>query len=101
MALAPAPPSAAAPARPMPRTGVFAVAALGSLGAGAIHAAAIGAHGEHRQAVFTFACVSLFPYGLGAVALVSHPKLVGLALALGNLALVGGWMLAKVSASGI
>jgi hypothetical protein len=85
----------------MLRTGTFAVAALASLGAGAIHAAAIGAHGEHRQAVFTFALVSLFQIGLGAFALVSNRKLVGVALAVGNLALVGGWMLAKVSSSGI
>jgi hypothetical protein len=85
----------------MLRTGTFGVAALASLGAGAIHAAAIGAHGEHRQAVFTFALVALFQLGVGAVALVSSRKLVGLALAVGNLALVGGWVLAKTSSSGI
>lgn len=101
MALALDTPFAAAPARPMLRTGAFALAALGSLGAGAVHAAAIGAHGEHRQAVFTFALVALFQIGLGAIALVSNRKLVGVALALGNLALVGGWVLAKTSSSGI
>jgi hypothetical protein len=85
----------------MLRTGTFAVAALGSLGAGAIHAAAIGAHGEHHEAVVTFAFVALFQIGLGAVALVSNRKLVGLALGLGNLALVGGWVLAKTATNGI
>jgi hypothetical protein len=93
--------AAAAPARPTIRTGTFALGALASLGAGGIHAAAIGAHGEHRQAVYTFAVVALFQIGIGAVALVSNRKLVGAALALGNLALVGGWLLAKVSSSGI
>src|SRR3954453_8940022 len=101
MALALDTPYAAAPARPMLRTGAFAVAALGSLGAGAIHAAAIGAHGEHRQAVLTFAVVALFQIGIGAYALISNRKLVGIALGLGNLALVGGWVLAKTSVSGI
>jgi hypothetical protein len=91
----------AAPARPTIRTGTFAVGALASLGAGGIHAAAIGAHGEHRQAVYTFAVVALFQIGVGAMALVSNRKLVGLALGLGNLALVGGWLLAKTSSSGI
>lgn len=101
MALALDAPFAAAPARPMLRTGTFAVAAVASMGAGAIHAAAIGAHGEHRQAVFTFAIVSLFQLGLGAFALVSNRKLVGTALAVGNLALVGGWVMAKASSPGI
>ena len=101
MALALDAPYAAAPARPMLRTGTFAAAALASMGAGAIHAAAIGTHGEHRQAVVTFAIVALFQLGLGAFALVSNRKLVGVALAAGNLALVGGWVMAKTSSSGI
>jgi len=64
--------ASAAPARPTIRTGTFALGALASLGAGGIHAAAIGAHGEHRQAVYTFAVVALFQIGVGAVALVSN-----------------------------
>lgn len=95
-----APPLAASSHRAMLRTGALAVPALGSLGAGAVHAAAVGAHNEHRQAVITFAVVAAIQLGFGAAALVSNRKLVGVALALTNLALVGGWILAKGSGIG-
>lgn len=101
MAVALDTPFAAAPPRPAFRTGTFALAALGSMGAGAIHAAAIGAHGDHGQAARAFAVVALFQIGLGAIALASNRKLVGVALALGNLAAVGGWLLAKVASNGV
>lgn len=92
----------AAPAEPRPaiRVGALAVPALASIGAGAIHAAAIGAHNEHRQAVFTFAIVAAVQLGLGAYALVSNRKLLGVALAVLNLAFVAGWVLAKSSGIG-
>jgi hypothetical protein len=95
MAIALDSPFAAAPARPMLRTGAFAVPALTSLGAGAIHAAAIGAHNEHRQAVFAFAITAVVQLGLGAAALVSNRRLLGVALAASNLVFIGGWVLAK------
>ena len=38
-------------------------AALASLGAGIIHAAAVGVHGEHRQAAIAFAALALFQVG--------------------------------------
>lgn len=101
MAIALDSPFVAAPARPMLRTGAFAVPAVAALGAGAIHAAAIGAHNEHRQAVFAFAITAVVQLGLGAAALVSNRKLLGVALAVSNLAIVGGWMLAKTSSTGI
>jgi hypothetical protein len=92
-----APTYTAAPTRPMLRTGVFAVPALASLGAGAIHAAAIGAHGEHRQAVITFAIVAAAQLALGGAALVSNRKAVGIAMAVVNFALLVGWAMAKRS----
>lgn len=97
MALALDAPFAAAPARPMLRTGALAVPALASLAAGAVHAAAIGAHNEHRQAVITFAIVAAVQLGLGGAALVSNRRVVGLAMAGANLALLGGWAMAKWS----
>ena len=100
MALALDAPFAASSPRTMLRTGAFAVPALGSLGAGAIHASAIGAHNEHRQAVITFAIVAAVQLALGAAALVSNRKLVGLALGAANLALLGGWVMAKRSGIG-
>jgi hypothetical protein len=86
--------------RPSIRVGALAVPALASLGAGAIHAAAIGVHSEHRQAVFVFAIVAAIQLGLGAYALVSNRRLLGAALALANLAFVAGWVVAKASGLG-
>jgi len=95
MALALDAPFASAPARPALHTGLFAVPALASLGAGAIHASAIGAHNEHRHAVITFAIVAAVQLVLGTAALVSHRRLVGVALFAANLAALVGWAMAK------
>lgn len=76
--------------------GWLAVAGGASLGAGAIHAAAIGVHNDHRQAVIAFTVVAAIQLGFGAIAL-ARPGRVLLALgAVANLAAVGGWVLAKV-----
>jgi len=62
-------------ARPRARAGTstlapaVAVAAIGSIGAGAIHAAAIGVHSEHRQAVITFTILAIAQLGWGVFAL--------------------------------
>jgi hypothetical protein len=101
MAIALDSPYAAATPRPTLRTGAFAVPALAALGAGAIHAAAIGAHGEHRQAVYAFAITAALQLGLGAAAIVSNRKLIGLALGVTNLAFVAAWAMAKVGSNGI
>ncbi len=77
----------------------LAVAAFASIGAGAIHAAAIGAYGDHRSAVVTFAIVSLVQLSWGVVALTPSGRVraVVLAGAALNLAFFGGWVLAKTS----
>ena len=77
----------------------LAVAAFASLGAGAIHAAAIGVHSEHRQAVITFAVVALAQLAWGVVALTryGHARAVALVGAVINVAAFGGWVLAKTS----
>ena len=49
--------------------GALGIAGMASMGAGAIHAAAIGAHAEHRQAVLVFAVVAAVQLGWGAWAL--------------------------------
>jgi len=77
--------------------GWLAVAGAASLGAGAIHAAAIGVHSEHHQAVVTFTIVAAIQLGFGAVALARPGRIV---LALGALANAGflvGWQMAKTS----
>lgn len=76
--------------------GWLAVAGGASLGAGAIHAAAIGVHSEHHQAVVAFTVVAAIQLGWGAVALARPGRLL---LALGALAHAGalaGWVLAKL-----
>lgn len=44
------------------------IAAIASLGAGALHASAAGSHGEHRPAALAFALVALAQLGWGAAA---------------------------------
>jgi hypothetical protein len=86
----------------LPRVRPLVVGAVASLSAGAVHAAAIGAHAEHRQAALLFTAVAAFQLAWGAVALTSaaadgsgRRRAVALVGALGNAALVAGWALAK------
>ena len=77
--------------------GWLAVPGVASLGAGAIHAAAIGVHSEHRQAVLAFTLLAAFQVGWGALALTRANPLIAFAGITGNLVAVGGWILAKTS----
>ncbi len=81
-------------------TGWLAVAGAASLGAGAIHAAAIGVHSEHRQAVWAFTFVAVFQIGVGVLALVRPSRWIAIVLAVGSAALIGGWFLAKTGGIG-
>jgi hypothetical protein len=76
---------------------LLAVAAIGSIGAGAIHAAAIGVHSEHRQAVITFTLLAIAQLGWGVFALQRAGRLTVLAGASINLAALVGWVMAKTS----
>jgi len=80
--------------------GWLAVAGGASLGAGAIHAAAIGVHSEHRAAVVTFTLVAAVQLAFGAIALARPGRLVLVAGALANLAAIAGFVAAKVSGIG-
>jgi hypothetical protein len=97
MALALDAPYAATEPRSAIRTGALAVPALASLGAGAIHAAAIGVHSEHDQAVLAFALVGGAQLGAGALGLTTSRKVVGGVIAAVNAIALGGWVLAKRS----
>ena len=77
--------------------GWLAVGGAASLGAGAIHAAAIGVHSEHRQAVIAFTIVAAIQLGWGALVLVRPRRIVVALGALANAAIFGGWVLAKTS----
>ncbi|MDZ4828056.1 MAG: hypothetical protein SGJ13_16570 [Actinomycetota bacterium] len=90
-------PRTARAARTGVQTGALALAGLASLGAGAIHAAAMGVHNEHDQAVLAFGIVAAFQLGWGAAALTSSKRWVGVVGAVGNAAIFAGWVLAKTS----
>src|SRR5690349_20518515 len=89
-----------APAPPGRRAAGFSPIAIGgaaSLGAGAIHAAAVGAHSEHRQAVIVFSVTALLQLGWGAIALVRSGRLLASAGIVINSAALVGWVMAKTS----
>jgi hypothetical protein len=78
------------------------IAGLASGGAGAIHATAVGVHGEHRQAAVVFGLLALVQLAWGAVAL-APAHLPGWLVRLGLVAnggAVGGWLLAKKTGIG-
>lgn len=75
--------------------GALRLAALASLGAGAIHASAAGAHSEHDSTVVAFAVMAALQIGWGVLALGRSGRLVSLAGAAVNAAALGGWVLAK------
>ena len=79
------------------RLGTLALPAMASLGAGAIHAAAIGTHSEHRAAVVTFTLLAAFQLTWGVTALFSSHRLLALIGVAGAGAAVGGWVVAKAS----
>jgi hypothetical protein len=73
------------------------MAAVASLGAGAVHAAAIGVHAETRPAAIAFTVLATAQLAWGALALVRGGRLVSLlGLAVGAGA-VAGWLVAKTS----
>lgn len=80
--------------------GPLAVAGLASLGAGAIHAAAIGVHSEHRQAVLAFTGVAAFQLAWGTLALVRSNRWIAAVGVAGQAAIIGGWIMAKTRGIG-
>lgn len=83
-------------ARAITVTGWMAVAGLSSLGAGAIHAAAIGVHAEHRPAALTFVAIAALQLAWGALALVRNNRTIALSGAAIGVGAVVGWVWAKV-----
>lgn len=75
----------------------IAIAGAASLGAGAVHAAAIGAHAEHQQVVKVFTVLAVLQLVWGAAALVRPSRwLSSVGILLGGAAVVG-WIMAKTS----
>jgi hypothetical protein len=76
-------------------------AGLASLGAGAIHATAVGLHSDHRQAAVAFALLAAFQLGWGALALLRAPRALIALGAVGNAVAVAGWVLTRTSGIGL
>jgi hypothetical protein len=75
--------------------GWLAIAGAASLGAGAVHAAAIGVHSEHRQAVIAFTIVAVVQMAVGAAALARPGRVLITLGALANIVFIAGWVMAK------
>jgi hypothetical protein len=80
---------------PRPRAGLSVAAGLASIGAGTIHAAAAAAHADATPAMVSFTVLAVCQVGWGAVALGRSGDGLIVAGALGNLAVLGGWLMAK------
>jgi len=86
-------------AGPVPRGGVWAGPA--SIGAGILHASAVGAHGEHRATAVTFALLAMFQVGWGVLALTRPGRRLLWAGVAGNGLAVLGWLAAKTTGIGL
>lgn len=83
------------------RVGPLALAGMASLGAGLIHAAAMGVHSEHQQAARAFAVLALAQMAWGAWALVAtRVRAVAISGVLLAGAAIVGWVMAKTSGIG-
>ena len=95
MVLTAAEPLADSPVRAPARTTWLALSGLMSIGAGAVHAAAAGAHGDHRAAVLVFTALAVAQVVWGAVALSRRGRAVAALGALLGIGAVAGWVMAK------
>jgi hypothetical protein len=73
------------------------VAGCASIGAGAIHAAVVGAHAEHRTLAMLFVWAAAFQIALGIAALVRPSRTVAAWLGIGNLALAATWLVTRLA----
>ena len=73
------------------------IAAICSIGAGTIHAAAIGIHAEQTQLARIFVVTAVLQLGAGLVALVRPSRLVALAAFGINVAAVVGWLATRIT----
>lgn len=84
----------AAPVEPARRSWLVG-AGLASLGGGAVHFAAAGAHGDHKQAVLVFTALALVQVGWAGLALARRDAQTCVLGVLVAAAAVGGWVVAK------
>lgn len=96
----PEPQGISEPRGPVPAAPLV-IGGLASLGAGAIHAAAIGVHSEHRPAVVAFTVVAALQLAWGVLGLIRGGRLVALAGMIVSGGALAGWALAKTSGIGL
>ena len=75
----------------------LAVAAMASLGAGAIHAAATGIHAEHPELARLFVVVAVAQLGAGLWALLRPVTPAAWAVIVANAVAVGGWLVTRLT----
>ena len=74
----------------------IATAALTSIGAGAVHAGAIGIHAEHPALARLFVAVACFQLGWGLLALMKPSRWLAVVGAVGNLGAAGAWLTTRL-----
>ena len=74
----------------------LATAAVASIGAGIVHAAAIGIHAEHVTLARLFIGVAVFQVAFGLVALLRPRRWLAAVGAVGNLLAVGAWLTTRL-----
>jgi hypothetical protein len=79
------------------RAEALRVAGFASVGAGAIHAVAIGVHSEHDQVMATFLALTVFQIGWGLLTALRPNRFTAAVLAAGNAGAVVGWLMAVTS----
>ena len=87
----------AVPSRERPMLVGLSVAAIASIGAGAVHAAATGIHAEHPGLARLFVICAIAQLGAGLWALMQPRRLAALATAAVNAAAVGGWIVTRLT----
>lgn len=95
IAEATAPPIDATPVASGP--GWLLVAGAASLAAGAVHAAAVAAHSEHRRAVWAFVALAVTQLVWGAIAVARNDRRLAAVGALVGVVAVAGWALATTT----
>jgi hypothetical protein len=75
----------------------LATAAVMSIGAGAIHAAATGIHAEHPQLARIFVVTAVLQMGAGLFALARPRRLAALATLVISAAAVAGWVVTRIT----
>ena len=74
----------------------LATAAVASIGAGIVHAGAIGIHAEHVTLARLFIAVAVFQLTFGLIALLRPKRWLAAVGAVGNLVAVGAWLTTRL-----